>query len=162
MSHHDQADRFEKLARELGCRVDARRANTGTIYVTVDYCRLDDAIIVRFADHADAYATASYSVDPAEGTARGARAFLLRRLNTTEKAIRRLRRARKARKSAQVSRQAVEAVERLISQEDGDRERLGVWVWLGGRSTATEYQKEIAAGLRARGFEAVRPERAKA
>jgi hypothetical protein len=66
-----QARYITTTAQRYGIHVREQHAQTGTLYLTLtppekpDGSRAD-SITVRCADHADAYATADYSVDPAE------------------------------------------------------------------------------------------------
>ena len=63
-NHKAAASRIEAMARRYGLAVEHHRANTGTVYLTID--SEEDQIKVRFADHQDAYATSDYTVDPCE------------------------------------------------------------------------------------------------
>jgi len=80
-AHERQAESFSKLAKEIGCDIKWYQAQTGTIYIEITEENFKTEEIVqakyRFADHADAYATADYSCDPAEGTLSGAKKHLM-------------------------------------------------------------------------------------
>lgn len=66
-------------------------------YLAISHSRCDE-FTIRVSDHADAYASAGYTCDGIEGTLAGAKLFILRALNTSERAMRRLRKARAAAK----------------------------------------------------------------
>jgi|SRR5882762_3118581 len=97
MSIYSSMKKIESLCEDLGFSVDHKTASTGSIYMTV--CRFGaietDTVVVRFADHVDAYGNSDYTADGFEGTTTGARAFILAKMHTTERAVRRLRRARR-------------------------------------------------------------------
>jgi hypothetical protein len=59
-----QARQIEGWCNRYGIDVDLRIAQTGTIYLTLSD-EEGNEITVRCADHADCYATADYTVDPA-------------------------------------------------------------------------------------------------
>ena len=101
MSVNSTADRIEKLAESLCCDVERHRAQTGTVYLRIE--RRDVRLTIRIADHSDAYGTSDYTADDCEGSATGARAYLLERIGATERHVRRLQRMRRSaarRKSA--------------------------------------------------------------
>lgn len=96
MSTRIHADRLEDLALSLCCSVDRFTASTGSVYLTI--ARNEVEFKIRVSDHADAHASADYTCDGVEGTATGARAFILARLGITEKTVRRLGKARRSAK----------------------------------------------------------------
>lgn len=76
------ANRLETAADKMGYSVKMKFATTGTIYL---YCDApNETVIVRVADHSDAYGRAHYTCDELEGTYKGAKAFLQRRWNEIE------------------------------------------------------------------------------
>jgi len=59
-----QARQIQGWCKRYGVTADLHRALTGTIYLTLTVPN-GESIKVRCADHADAYATADFTVDPA-------------------------------------------------------------------------------------------------
>lgn len=59
------ADRIEHLAKRWGLGVDVHFASTGSRYLTLT---ADDgtSVVVRISDHADAYGTSDFTIDPYE------------------------------------------------------------------------------------------------
>ena len=101
MSPAAQAEKIEKLAKELGCETDLHRASTGTYYLTVEYVsesemRRDVEIKIRFADHGECYCNEDLDVSPTGCDPKQAREYLLRRLGFSETKLRRLRRMRRS------------------------------------------------------------------
>lgn len=98
MKHTATYRRLRDLAEEIGLSVEVSYAHTGSVYMTVSrFGAIDrNSFQIRFADHGDAYGRAGYTCDDLEGTAKGARAFMLEKAGTSEKAVRRLRRARRS------------------------------------------------------------------
>lgn len=95
MSVNSNLKSLEKLAEELGMNTYAKYAQTGTVYLTVHNPR-GNSMVIRVADHADAYGRADYTCDNCEGTLAGAKAQIIELRETTPKALRRLRRMRKS------------------------------------------------------------------
>jgi hypothetical protein len=89
------ADQITKYAETADCSVVLHIALTGSRYLTIDHARLSAPFVIRVSDHADAYATSAYSVDGVDGTVAGAKAFICKRIGTTDAAIRRLSRLRR-------------------------------------------------------------------
>lgn len=59
-----QARQIERWARRYDVAVSTHTAQTGTRYLTL-IAPDDEDVVVRVADHADAYCTADFTVDPA-------------------------------------------------------------------------------------------------
>lgn len=79
---YDRAYDLREFAKSIQCSHVSKRAireaQTGSCYLTVSICDSGDLeeVTIRVSDHADAYATSSYSADGTEGTDEGAREFL--------------------------------------------------------------------------------------
>lgn len=101
MNVQKTADRIEAAAEKMGYSVKMKFAQTGTVYLNcsaeVENGKLiewtdkfggfnqvadTDAIevVIRVADHGDAYGRADYTCDELEGTYKGAIAFLKKKI----------------------------------------------------------------------------------
>jgi len=77
----ETADRIARAAEALGYNLrNMRHAQTGTCYLSCAAPDEVDEIVIRVADHSDAYARADYTADGIEGSAQGAVAFLAARV----------------------------------------------------------------------------------
>lgn len=73
------ADQVYRLLERYGfSNLQYKMAQTGTYYVSGQRPDNGDPFSVRVSNHADAYATSTYSIDPYEGTYAGLLALLAR------------------------------------------------------------------------------------
>lgn len=112
---------LEKLAEELGLSTDSKFAQTGTVYLTVENAK-GRSLVIRVADHADAYGRADYTCDNCEGTLAGAKLQLLELRGTTQAALRRVRRLRKNHAKRDLSERKRTWVEAMVAAGHETRE----------------------------------------
>ncbi len=76
MSVRSRAARISKAVQAIGCQIEREHtARTGTIYLTVAAPE-GECVVVRVADHCDAYGASDYTADDMLGTDKGAIAFV--------------------------------------------------------------------------------------
>ena len=76
MSVRSRAAKIAKSVQAIGCQIEREHtAQTGSVYLTVAAPQ-GDAVVIRVADHCDAYGTSDYTADDMLGTDSGAVAFV--------------------------------------------------------------------------------------
>lgn len=121
MSVNSNLRKLEAFAEEIGLTTFAKYAQTGTAYLTVHNPR-GNSMVIRVADHADAYGRADYTCDGVEGSLAGAKLQLIELRETSERAVRRLRRMRRGRDRRELAERRRTWVELIVAQGDMTRE----------------------------------------